>query len=311
MRSRASGGTCGASIAAASAETMSSLRRRAICVQRAMSTERSSIGGRASARTTAPASVGIGQQSQPGQHVADLGPLEERRLADEAVGDRPLLQRHAHRLALVGDLRDEHRDLGRERPRLARSGARCRPPPTAPGSARWRSARARTRRRQPRPVPTGAVAPAPTSRRRQIALGAALACVERDHATCPLRREAAHPRRAGPAVAPQARVGIAGDRHRRGAPTPPGPASPAPGRAPGRRRAAGGQSDGRGWRCARARSSAPTMRSPSSRAPASASIRSWRAVDLGELALELGVRRVVGERPRPGHVGVGGRRARP
>ena len=58
MRSRASGGTCGASIAAASAETMSSLRRRAICVHRAMSTERSSIGGRASARTTAPASVG-------------------------------------------------------------------------------------------------------------------------------------------------------------------------------------------------------------------------------------------------------------
>ena len=58
MRSRASGGTCGASMAAASALTMSSLRRRAIWVHRAMSTERSSIGGRASARTTAPASVG-------------------------------------------------------------------------------------------------------------------------------------------------------------------------------------------------------------------------------------------------------------
>ena len=37
---------------------MSSLRRRAICVQRAMSTARSSIGARASARTTAPASEG-------------------------------------------------------------------------------------------------------------------------------------------------------------------------------------------------------------------------------------------------------------
>ena len=58
MRSRASGGTCGDSSAAASAPTMSSLRRRAIWVQRAMSTERSSIGGRASARTTAGASVG-------------------------------------------------------------------------------------------------------------------------------------------------------------------------------------------------------------------------------------------------------------
>ena len=58
MRSRASGGTCGDSVAAASAATMSSLRRRAIWVQRAMSTERSSIGGRASARTTAAASEG-------------------------------------------------------------------------------------------------------------------------------------------------------------------------------------------------------------------------------------------------------------
>jgi hypothetical protein len=37
---------------------MSSLRRRAICVQRAMSTERSSTGALASARTTAAASEG-------------------------------------------------------------------------------------------------------------------------------------------------------------------------------------------------------------------------------------------------------------
>ena len=58
MRSRASGGSCGDSVAATSAETMSSLRRRAIWVQRAMSTDRNSIGGRASARTTAPASPG-------------------------------------------------------------------------------------------------------------------------------------------------------------------------------------------------------------------------------------------------------------
>ena len=58
MRSRASGGICGDSIAAPSAATMSSLRRRAICVQRARSIARSSIGGRASARTTAPASPG-------------------------------------------------------------------------------------------------------------------------------------------------------------------------------------------------------------------------------------------------------------
>ena len=38
---------------------------------------------------------GIGEQPQPGQHVADLGPLEERRLADQPVRHRPLLERHA------------------------------------------------------------------------------------------------------------------------------------------------------------------------------------------------------------------------
>ena len=58
MRSRASGGSCGDSVAATSALTMSSLRRRAIWMQRARSAARSSTGGRASARTTAPASPG-------------------------------------------------------------------------------------------------------------------------------------------------------------------------------------------------------------------------------------------------------------
>ena len=58
MRSRASGPICGDSSAADSAATMSSLRRRAICVTRARSIARSSTGERASARTTAPASPG-------------------------------------------------------------------------------------------------------------------------------------------------------------------------------------------------------------------------------------------------------------
>ncbi len=58
MRSRASGGICGDSSAAPIAATMSSLRRRAIWVTRARSIARSSTGGRASARTTAPASPG-------------------------------------------------------------------------------------------------------------------------------------------------------------------------------------------------------------------------------------------------------------
>ena len=58
IRSRASGGICGDSRAADSAATMSSLRRRAIWVTRARSIARSSTGGRARARTTAPASPG-------------------------------------------------------------------------------------------------------------------------------------------------------------------------------------------------------------------------------------------------------------
>ena len=58
MRSRASGGICGDSVAATSALIMSSLRRRAIWMQRARSAARSSTGGRASARTAALASLG-------------------------------------------------------------------------------------------------------------------------------------------------------------------------------------------------------------------------------------------------------------
>ena len=58
IRSRASGGSWGLSRAASSAEIMSSLRRRAIAVQRARSIERSSTGGRVTARTTAAESVG-------------------------------------------------------------------------------------------------------------------------------------------------------------------------------------------------------------------------------------------------------------
>ena len=56
---------------------------------------------------------GIGEQPQPGEHIADLGPLEERRLADQPVRHGPLLKRDRDRLPLPGDLRDEHRDVAR------------------------------------------------------------------------------------------------------------------------------------------------------------------------------------------------------
>ena len=58
IRSRASGGIRGDSTAGPSAATMSSFALRATCTTRAMSTWRSSIGGRPSARTTAAESPG-------------------------------------------------------------------------------------------------------------------------------------------------------------------------------------------------------------------------------------------------------------
>ena len=58
IRSRASGEICGLSSAASQAETMSSLRRLAMVVRRARSAERSSTGGRVSARAAAAESAG-------------------------------------------------------------------------------------------------------------------------------------------------------------------------------------------------------------------------------------------------------------
>jgi hypothetical protein len=146
MRSRASGGSWGDSVAATSAPTMSSLRRRAICTLRAMSIARSSTGGRARARTTAPGVAGIDEQAQPREHVLDLGALEERGRAGQAVGHRALLERHGDGLALVAHRAHEHPDLLGRHARSARA-ARSRPPCPGPARARWRSARSARRRR--------------------------------------------------------------------------------------------------------------------------------------------------------------------
>ena len=133
---------------------MSSLRRRAIWMQRARSTERSSIGGRASARTTAPGVAGVDEQPQPGEHVADLGALEERRGADQAVGQRALLERDGDAVALVRApsararamrsgahaLADEALDLGGDGLGLrALVGAAPEARPSPPGARRGRS----------------------------------------------------------------------------------------------------------------------------------------------------------------------------
>ena len=110
MRSRASGGTCGDSVAAASAATMSSLRRRAICVQRAMSTERSSIGARASARTTAGASPGSASSRSQASTSRTSARWKKAASPITTVRDRALLERDRDRLSFACDLGDDHGD---------------------------------------------------------------------------------------------------------------------------------------------------------------------------------------------------------
>ncbi len=78
MRSRASGGTCGASVAAARPSTRSSLRRRATWMTRASSTWRSSMGGLRERAHDGGGVLGVDEQAHPGEHVAHLGALEKR-----------------------------------------------------------------------------------------------------------------------------------------------------------------------------------------------------------------------------------------
>jgi len=142
MRSRASGGTCGDSVAAASAATMSSLRRRAIWVQRAMSTERSSIGARASARTTAAASPGSASSRSHASRSRTSAAGRRRRRRPRG-GARRAPRVRPRPPALATDLRDDHSDPSRLDLFAARPAARSRRRPPAPARARSRNARRR------------------------------------------------------------------------------------------------------------------------------------------------------------------------
>ena len=136
MRSRASGGICGDSSAAASAATMSSLRRRAIWVTRARSIARSSTGGRASARTTAPASPGsTSSRSQASRsrtsarwkNAAAPASRYGTARSSNATADRLALRAHGaheHADVLGRDVlaRDQPLDLGRDGLRLRALG---------------------------------------------------------------------------------------------------------------------------------------------------------------------------------------------
>jgi hypothetical protein len=52
----------------------------------------------------------VGEQAQPREHVADLGALKERSLADEPVRHRSLLQRDRDRVTLARRRRDQDHD---------------------------------------------------------------------------------------------------------------------------------------------------------------------------------------------------------
>ena len=115
MRSRASGGICGDSRAATSAATMSSLRRRAIWVQRARSIARSSTGGRASARTTAPASPGSTSSRSHASRSRTSARWKNAAAPTIRYGTARSSSATRDRLALAPDRAHEHADvLGRD-----------------------------------------------------------------------------------------------------------------------------------------------------------------------------------------------------
>ncbi len=151
MRSRASGGSWGLSIAASSADTMSSLRRRAIS-RAPGQVDRAQLHRRAGQRPDRGRRVvGVGEHPQPRDRVADLGAMEERRSPGEPVGDVALLERCRDQPAL---------SLARRRPGRTRPRGRQRPPQSrcsisraaacASARALLDSARRAARRRRPR-----------------------------------------------------------------------------------------------------------------------------------------------------------------
>ena len=143
---------------------MSSLRRRAIWVH-AREVDRAQLDRRPRERAHDRAGVaGVDEQAQPGEHVADLGALEERRGADQPVRARraprarrrppgPRGARSARARDVLGRdvlARDQALDVGRDGLRLrALVGAAPERDLAGAGSrgrSAWRCGRARARR---------------------------------------------------------------------------------------------------------------------------------------------------------------------
>ncbi len=279
---------------------MSSLRRRAIWVQRAMSTERSSIGGRASARTTAAASEGSASSRSQASTSRISARWKKAASPTSAMGHGALLERDGHRLALARDRR-HHDD---DRPRIdALTGDQALDIPGHRLGLRAIVGAAPELHLAARDA-SGTPIPRQPARGTQDTLRAALAlAVELDHAP-PGGLKAAH-------RAPIRRHGSA--------------AAPAPGRPPpsdtGRERSrtrlaaarssswASSMSRCSNWRsppgCSRARRSASRTTSPASRAPRLGQHPLVRPVDLGELPLDRPAAGGSDEPRGPGRVGLG------
>ena len=123
---------------------MSSLRRRAIVVSRARSAERSSTGGRVSARAAAAESPGSASTRSQAIASRTSGRWKSAAGPERWKRDAALLHRRRHRPALG---RPGPRPARRSLPARCRSpaGARRRGPPPAPARARWCSARTAAR----------------------------------------------------------------------------------------------------------------------------------------------------------------------
>ena len=116
MRSRDSGGICGDSFAATSARDHVQAPP-ARDLHAAGEVDRPELDRRARQRAHDGGRVRrVGEQPQPGQHVAHLGGAEEGVDADEPVRQRALLEREADRAPLAADRAHEDRDLLRRGP---------------------------------------------------------------------------------------------------------------------------------------------------------------------------------------------------
>ena len=257
---------------------MSSLRRRAICVQRAMSTERSSIGGRARARTTAGASVG----SANNRSHASTSRISARRKNAVSPTSRWDTARSSSATATAWPSRATLGTSTAIRPGDTPSPAINRSTSTATAWAWARSLAHRQKAISPSTDagsndPRSTTAPAARIARR----GTRRLQSNIDHARPGCLRAQTKASRVAEASAPGRPATVRRDPRRPLAPAVADASEKSCASSTSTARTAAPQPAARAPPAARSR-----IRSPASRAPASASSRSWTSIHLGELLLD-------------------------